>query len=92
MKLYHHDRLLGEISGPGVDGRWMVGGIALLPDAEPYLSFFEFMTNEDQGWIDPPFSEDLLDEENWFVEENGQMQGISVPAIHSDGTIYWRWR
>jgi hypothetical protein len=92
MKLYHGDRFLGDISQVGVEGVWMNGEIKLSPSAADYHPFFEFMTDETRGAEAPPFGEDLLDPENWYVEENGQKRGIEVPAVHRDGSIEWRWR
>ena len=91
MKLYHHGRMLGEITEPFPDCPWICGDIALSPEAAGYRPFFESMTGEDQTIV-PKFGDDLLEPDGWFIEDPGEMRGIDVPAVHGDGTIYWRWR
>lgn len=51
------------------------------------------MTDEDRGQEDPPFGEDYLNPENWFVvEETGRKRGIEIPAVNHDHSIDWRWQ
>jgi len=94
MKLVHRDAVIGTIMSPSQDGPWMSGTLAIRQDvSEAYYAFFEFMTNEDQGNTGPPFSEEFLDEDNWFVvDEDGTKRGIEVPAVHDNDFVMWRWR
>ncbi len=39
-----------------------------------------------------PIASDLLNEENWFVRENGNSKGISCPAIYDNCQIGFRYR
>jgi hypothetical protein len=90
--LYFGEERLGEVRDVEGDQPWMGG--TFLPDerASQYRSFFQWMVDEDQT-EDPPFAPDLLDEENWFVcDASGKRRGISIPAVHDDGAIAWRWR
>jgi hypothetical protein len=42
---------------------------------------------------DPPFERAWWTDENWFIlNDDGKMRGISLPAVHEDGLISWRWR
>ncbi len=93
MNLYHHTKHLGSIVDISQEGFWMYGQIDLTAEGSTYRDFFDFMTDEEHNLEqDPPYSEGLLDPEGWVIEENGMKRGIEVPAIHSDGTIAWRWR
>lgn len=53
--------------------------------------FFEALVCED-GFDEAMFDEDLLNEENWFVRENGNSKGISCPAIYDNCQIGFRYR
>jgi hypothetical protein len=93
LQLYHNGVQLGGVNALGRDGPWMCGELSLLPGADLYREFFEFMTDETKGDREPPFSSDLLDPQNWFVQDElNQVRGIEVPAVHADGLIQWRWR
>jgi hypothetical protein len=92
MKLYYRDTFLGDISVIEAEGVWTSGEIELSPKAADFRQFFGYMTDETKAMEEPPFGDDLLNPENWYVEENGQKRGIEVPAVHTDGSIEWRWR
>ncbi len=96
MKLIHIDTLIGTISSVSGEFPWMSGRIILESSIAPeYHEFFEFMVDEDRAHIDPPllFGPKLLTEENWFLQKDDCLPvGISIPAVHSDGAIMWRWR
>ena len=61
------------------------------PIASEYKGFFEALVCED-GFDEAMFDEDLLNEENWFVRENGNSKGISCPAIYDNCQIGFRYR
>jgi hypothetical protein len=93
VNLYHNTKHLGSISDVSQDGIWMYGQIDLTSESSAYREFFDFMTDEEQCFEqDPPFSKELLNPEEWFIEDNGTKRGIEVPAVHPDGAIAWRWR
>jgi hypothetical protein len=93
MKLYHRDVLLAHITSVSPDGVWMNGDVEFTPQAAPFQSFFSFMTDGSKSHQDPPFAEDLLEDDNWFIEDAaGARRGITMRAIHKDKTIEWRWR
>ncbi len=93
LKLYHRDTLLGDITNVSQEGVWMSGDLVPTPAAAAYRDFFTYMTDENKGQEDPPFGEDYLDPENWFVvDDGGRKRGIEVPAVHADQSIEWRWQ
>jgi hypothetical protein len=91
-RLYWRDQELGIVSATVGEFPWMSGDFAFTAVDPVLREFFEFMSGESPG--DPPFEEELLDEENWWlVEPGGSRRGITVPAVRiSDGEIAWRWR
>jgi hypothetical protein len=93
LKLLHRNVELGEITEVTEEFPWVSGQFAAFPAAQGFKASFDFMTDEDRATEDPPFSDDLLSDENWFVmDQRGEVQGISMPAVHPDGEICWRRR
>jgi hypothetical protein len=93
IRLYHGGVLLGNITNIGQEGVWMSGTVRLTQEGSAYGDFFSYMTDESKGLEDPPFGRDLLDPNNWFIEdERGMRRGIEVPAVHDDNSIEWRWK
>ncbi len=94
LRLYFKDRELGYIENMSVDWPWINGSFRPSLEGKKMADFFAFMANEDGDFDkDPPFPDDLLDDENWWVvEEDGRRRGISVPAIHDLDFAVWRWR
>jgi len=92
-RLFFRETCLGEINDVYGESHWMSGTLTPTPDANSLQDFFRWMVDEANVSIDPPFDEALLNEENWFIEqENGDKVGISLPAVQEDGEIGWRWR
>ena len=92
-RLFFRETCLGEITDVYGESHWMSGTFTPTPDADSFQDFFQWMVDEANVSIDPPFDEALLNEENWFIEqENGEMLGISLPAVQKDNEIGWRWR
>jgi hypothetical protein len=84
---------LGDIEGISVEGNWTNGTFIPKEASEQLTDFFEYMVDEDKGFEEPPFSENLLNENNWYIiDEKGQKIGIDIPAVYADGFITWRWR
>jgi hypothetical protein len=94
MRLLHNDRLIGTVTDLSEEGVWMNGTLRLASDLPSvYRDFFAFMTNESRGDEDPPFDDDLLDDETWFVaDDDGTKRGIDIPAVHDGDFVTWRWR
>jgi hypothetical protein len=92
-KLFFRDLCLGEITDVEGEFPWMSGTLQPAPAAEPFGAFFRWMTDEEHASQEPPFEADLLDDDNWFIQdEHGSKTGITVPAVYGDGLISWRWR
>ena len=47
--------------------------------------------NED-SFDESKFDSELLDDNNWSVNDNGKIVGIYIPAIYEDGEISFRYR
>lgn len=94
MKLFWKDKYLGLITEVSGDFPWMNGTFQPHEINEDIFDFFNFMIDEDKGFAEPPFSDDLLDESNWSIlTDSEERKGISIPAVHlDDKTIDWRWR
>ena len=93
MILLYDNTPIGEISQPRFDEMfWMIGEFKPYDYFLKFKEFFEYMTDEDCDFtIDPPFPEEFFMSHFWSLEEDGNTKGIEVPAVHTDGTIYWRW-
>ncbi len=92
-RLFFKETCLGEITDVCGESHWMSGTLTPTSDAASFQDFFRWMVDEENVSIDPPFDEVLLDEDNWFIEqEDGEKVGISVPAVHENCEIGWRWR
>jgi hypothetical protein len=91
LKLYHESKLVGLISNPADNDRnWKSGDVALTPEGEKYKPLFAYLTTDDDE-KDPnqKFEDAMYD--NWFIEdEHGVRLETIIPAIHSNGDIYWR--
>ena len=93
MKLFFKDQHVGDVFDATVEGVWVVGRIKLSVNSDLFRDFFSYITDENLNFEnDPPFEKDLLDEKYWIILENGDHKGISLPAVHKDGVIEWRWR
>ena len=92
-RLFFRETCLGEITQVEGDFPWVYGKLTPTSAAAPLQDFFRWMGDEENVSKEPPFEKALLNEDNWsIVEENGEQRGISMPAIHEDGLIAWRWR
>ncbi len=92
-RLFFREMCLGQVTDVSGESHWMSGTFTPTSDADAFKDFFRWMVDEQNISMDPPFDEALLNEENWFIEqEEGQKVGITVPAVQEDGEIGWRWR
>lgn len=93
MQLYFMNEYLGNITDISVEGVWINGTFTPSESAKKFSDFFAYMVDEEKGFEEPPFSQNLLDENNWYViNKGGSRLGIDVPAVYTDGFITWRWR
>ncbi|WP_412096273.1 hypothetical protein [Bacillus licheniformis] len=79
-----------KIKGATVEGVWIYGTIIPNKNMEKFKDFF----NEDDPFAIEQYSEEWLDDENWFIiDEKQKKVGISLPGIYeNDNEINWRWR
>jgi hypothetical protein len=92
-RLFFRETCLGELTNVEGDFPWMFGKLTPTSAAVPFWNFFRWMVDEENVSKEPPFEEALLDEDNWFIEdESGKKVSISMPAVHEDGLIAWRCR
>jgi hypothetical protein len=81
---------LGDIEGISVEGNCTNGTFIPNEADEQLTDFFEYMVDEDKGFEAPPFSEDLLNENNWYIiDKKGKKIGIDIPAVYADGFLTW---
>ena len=76
------------------DFPWVSGRFEPTNLDDIFRGLFAFLVDEDGSTDEPPFADELLDEEQWWLADGrGKRWGISLPAVHlDDGTIAWRWR
>lgn len=91
MELMYKNIVLGKIEITERESFWISGNFYPNPEASEFKSFFDALVCED-GFDESQFDEDLLDENNWYVCENGKIIGISYPAIYDDSEIGFRYR
>jgi hypothetical protein len=94
MELLYRSRNLGTITKVEGEGFWMYGRFSPGPAVTRELAeFFRFMTSEEGHSKDPPFSDELLADESWeVIDDSGTRRGITLPFVHPDKLIAWRWR
>lgn len=93
MKLYFKEEYLGDIQDANREGSWVYGTFKPTVHVEKYKTFLEALTNEDQEFEEDQFDAEWLDESNWFIsDDQGNKEGIEIPAVYPDNDINWRWR
>lgn len=73
------------------DWPWEHGQLVLDDAGMRYRDLFALLVDDHPDALDRvPAS--FLDERNWSVRRTDRTtQGISVPAVHADGGVAWRW-
>jgi len=93
MKLYFKEEYLGDIQDANREGAWVYGTFKLTANIGKYKTFLEALTNEDHQFEEDQFDAEWLDGSNWFIaNEQGNKEGIEIPAVYPDGDIGWSWR
>ncbi|MFP9131177.1 hypothetical protein [Niallia sp. BSM11] len=93
MKLYFKEKYIGDILDANREGSWVYGIFKPTGNYEKYKTFFEALTNEDNVFDEGQFDAEWLDESNWYIaDDQGNKEGIEIPAVYPDGDINWRWR
>lgn len=91
IELIYKNIALGKIVILQRESFWISGDFYAYPAASAYRDFFAALVCED-GFDESRFDEDLLNEDYWFVAENGTFKGISCPAVYENREIQFRYR
>ncbi|WP_397537134.1 hypothetical protein [Rummeliibacillus pycnus] len=93
MKLYFLNEFLGKIGNISVDGMWINAEIVPSKNMEKFYGFFAGIVDEENGIEEDSYSEEWLDDSNWFIiDDENRKKGIYIPAVYPDREINWRWR
>lgn len=92
MRLFFKGNQIGVVTLKGSDHPWLIGVVELNAAGEELRAFFSWIVDEENFTQDPPFDEDLLAEESWELDADGDLKGISMPGIYPNNEIRWRWR
>ncbi|RUS07853.1 hypothetical protein [Bacillus velezensis] len=92
MFLYYKDEKLGEIHDVSGEGMWMYGILSPYENIKVFRDLFNDLIDEDGDFDETKYDQEWLNDENWFVSDNGIKKGIIVPAVYPDGAINWRQR
>ena len=93
MELYFKGNILGSVIQVDLDFPWVIGNFTPNESEKEMRKVFDLMIDEDLDVSDFPFLEEFLDDENWWMaDDGGNKKKISVPAVHKDNLIWWRWR
>ena len=93
MKLFFLNECLGELENISVEGMWVNGKILPNKNMEKFKAFFEEIVDEENEFAEEDFSEEWLDDSNWFIIDNkNRKKNIYIPEVYPDGDFNWRWR
>lgn len=93
MRLFFQKTYLGEIGDLFFDQPEVHGAFSPASEIDDYQRLFRWMADEDNSSKEPPFDDDLLNDDNRFViDDAGQTRGITLPGVYDYGEIIWRWR
>lgn len=91
MELLFKDNIIGYIKDIYTEDYWIHGLFEKTDKFKNYSEFFKGIVCED-GFDESKFDSELLDDNNWSVNDNGKGAGIYIPAIYEDGDISFRYR
>lgn len=91
MELLFKDNIIGYIKDIYTEDYWIHGLFNKTDKFKNYSEFFKGIVNED-SFDESKFDSELLDDNNWSVNDNGKIVGIYIPAIYEDGEISFRYR
>lgn len=91
MELLFKDNIIGYIKDIYTEDYWIHGLFEKTDKFKGYSEFFKGIVCED-GFDESKFDSELLDDNNWSVNDNGKGAGIYIPAIYEDGDISFRYR
>ena len=86
MKLLFKDTEIGSVRISSHENRWGYGDFVGNGEYEKLKDFLNAIVSDD-GFDEDKFDKELLIEENWSLNDNGEIIGIDIPAIYEDGMI-----
>lgn len=91
MELLFKENIIGYIKDIYTEDNWIHGLFKGTDEFKDYSEFFKGIVCED-GFDESKFDCELLDDDNWSVNDNGKVVGIYIPAIYEDGDISFKYR
>lgn len=91
VELLFKKNVIGYINKTDNENKWVYGVFTQNDNFYQYIDFFKAIVCED-GFDETQFDGALMEENNWSVNDNGELIGICIPAIYSDGFIAFRYR
>ena len=92
IELMYKDKKLAQVHLCHRELFEVIGDYIEYPIMSHYKDFFKTLVCE-EGFDESLFDEDLLNAENWFLNDNGKMIEIECPAFYEeDYSIYIRYR
>ena len=91
MELLFKKNVIGYIDNISNEDKWFHGVFTQNDNFYYYENFFEAIVCED-GFDKTQFDDELLNYNNWNINDNGDIIGIYIPAIYTDGDILFRYR
>ena len=91
MKLLFKNNIIGEIYNIISEQFEYYGDFKPSESFNKYREFFCAVTCEN-GFEESKFKEELLKDENWNIDNDGDIIGICIPAIYENSEIYFRYR
>lgn len=91
MELLFKKEVIGYIDVVFKENNWFWGVFTQNDNFYYYVDFFKALVCEDE-FDETQFDSELMEENNWNINDNGDIAGISIPAIYNDGNIAFRYR
>jgi len=91
MELLFKKNVIGNIDIRSEENQWVHGVFTRNDKFYYYEDFFKAIVSED-GFDETQFGGELMKDNHWNVNDNGNIMGIYIPAIYDDGDIFFRYR
>lgn len=91
MELLFKESVIGNIGIISRENNWVHGVFKQNNSFCNYVDLFKAIICEDR-FDETQFDGELMKDNNWNVNDNGNIKGIYIPAIYDDGDISFRYR
>ena len=84
------EEVIGEINITSAENAWVYGSCILYENAKRFEELFKAIVSGDEGediFEESNFAEDMIDDDNWFINDNGEISGITIPAVYLDENL-----